>query len=387
MSISVSKPQNIGSPRGNSLAVFKDATTSQFFVKDIYGNLEQLALGGGSVTGTGTTNKLPVWSDGANGVLSDSIFLQNAGATTGQVVGNLFVTVNTETDGQVVCGKTQSQDTDISLDVKRKSTFRGGVVISPVPGGVQVDNSSLIVGAGNNDIITGSDHCIGSGNNVQITNSDCSIAVGQTMVITDSNNSACLGSNSSIFGSNSCGSIGANNRIGRSGAGYVTLQSHAVGNSNLIESQSNIQGSLGFIFGHDNTIQNLQQNSFALGFSNSITTQHRNVFMIGGDLAGVDETMNIGYRNNVSEYPAQDNPQGLGQSKIILSAGGDTNTNSNAMIITEGGVNVGGVAQVPRIVFPTLVGFDFTSDTDAGNNGIPVGGLYHNSGQVFVRTS
>ena len=88
MSITVSKPQNIGSPRGNSLAVFKDATTSLFFVKDIYGNLEQLALGGGSVTGTGTTNDIPVWSDGANGVLSDSVISQTTpyiGAGTGVV--------------------------------------------------------------------------------------------------------------------------------------------------------------------------------------------------------------------------------------------------------------------------------------------------------------
>ena len=34
---------------------------------------------------------------------------------------------------------------------------------------------------------------------------------------------------------------------------------------------------------------------------------------------------------------------------------------------------------------PTLLTFDFTSDTDAGNNGIPVGGLYHNSGQLFMK--
>jgi len=40
MGITVSSPNNISSPRGNSLALYKDAETDDFFVKDIYGKTE-----------------------------------------------------------------------------------------------------------------------------------------------------------------------------------------------------------------------------------------------------------------------------------------------------------------------------------------------------------
>ena len=44
MSITVSNRNNITSPDGNSLAVFKDATTGNIFVKDINGNVQNVDL-------------------------------------------------------------------------------------------------------------------------------------------------------------------------------------------------------------------------------------------------------------------------------------------------------------------------------------------------------
>ena len=49
------------------------------------------ALDQGDVTGTGTTNTLPLWSDGPAGVLSDSMISQNASTTSATVTGNVFV--------------------------------------------------------------------------------------------------------------------------------------------------------------------------------------------------------------------------------------------------------------------------------------------------------
>ena len=49
----------------------------------------QFGTGEGEVTGTGTTNTLPLWSDGPNGVLGDSMFSQNAGATQANVTGTI----------------------------------------------------------------------------------------------------------------------------------------------------------------------------------------------------------------------------------------------------------------------------------------------------------
>ena len=50
-------------------------------------NIQWVSDGGGTVTGTGTTNKIPRWSDGPNGVLGDSIVTQSG--TTIIIAGNL----------------------------------------------------------------------------------------------------------------------------------------------------------------------------------------------------------------------------------------------------------------------------------------------------------
>ena len=50
--------------------------------------------GGGTVTGTGTTHKLPVWTDGAGGVIGDSIFTQDAGATNVTIGGDVKLADN-----------------------------------------------------------------------------------------------------------------------------------------------------------------------------------------------------------------------------------------------------------------------------------------------------
>ena len=257
-----------------------------------------------------------------------------------------------------------------------------GMVISPNGGNVQVDDSSLVIGAGNNDIVDGSDHCIAVGNTVQIlNNSDQSIVVGQAVTLSNSNNSMVIGRASQIYDGTSSASVGATNRIGNSATGFVTNNSMAIGSSHIIETQSSTQGSLGFAFGHNHTIQNMTTNSMALGFGNSIVTVHRNSIMIGGALSGQTETMTMGFRNNVSEYPSAQTGIGLGSVKYAIAVGTTTSTNSNAILITEGGQG----SLIPRIIFPSVTNFNFTSDANASAGGIPVGGLYHNAGDLKIR--
>ena len=50
--------------------------------------------GGGTVTGTGTTHALPVWTDGPAGVIGDSILLQDAAATEVKISGDLDMDKN-----------------------------------------------------------------------------------------------------------------------------------------------------------------------------------------------------------------------------------------------------------------------------------------------------
>lgn len=177
-----------------------------------------------------------------------------------------------------------------------------------------------------------------------------------------------------------------------------TSRSHIIGYQNTMQDCYS-----SFIVGGQNDITT-ENNAFALGFSNVLAGQDsmfsfgenntgpngvndRNSFTIGAQLVGSDKTMNLGFRNNVAEYPATDRTNGLGEVAFSVSTGLNVNTDSNALLITEGGINGGAPStpQVPRVILPTVVGFNFADDTAAAAGGIPVGGLYHNAGVVRIR--
>jgi len=361
----------------------------------------------GQVTGTGTTQTLPVWSDGANGVLSDSGLRQNLSGV-GQVQniylettagGNPIATsITIGSGGSIVFSSFGSAwailnkdnngfyegnfrfeskftvDRDVSsnnpsLDVGEPTQgypaawFRNGVVISNNPSGVSVDNTSMVIGAGNNDNVTGSDHCliVGSGNQIT-SNSDQSVAFGQGNTISNTRDGFAAGNNNDLTNAERTLSLGYNN----------TTNSDS---SIIAGGQNNVLGS-----GTTNIV---------LGYE--IDTTGSNNFVIGSNVSGrtspAGSSMFLGFRNDETAYPATDFDEGLGYVKFGVSVGSNTNTNSNALLITEGGVNRGNPArpQVPRIVFPTVVGFNFADDTAAAAGGIPIGGLYHTSGTLKIR--
>jgi len=287
----------------------------------------------------------------------------------------------------------------LALDVKQKAYVRAGLVISPNPGGVQVDDSSLVVGAGNNDIVSGSDHCltVGSGNQI-ISDSDRSVSFGLNNETKQSDNSINVGNNNVLRYSNNSHIIGQNNQIGDDYTGGAAGFNNSIvfGSDNLLltddGSTNPPNGGLSFVIGHDNDLRHTEQNSFSIGYSISnlggSATAHRNDFNIGGDLIAVNQTMTLGYRNDPTSYPTIDRNNGLGETKFAVSVGSSTTTNANALLITEGGITGGGggtVPQIPRVIFPTIVNFNFANDTAAAAGGIPVGGLYHNSGVLRIR--
>ena len=380
--------------------------------------------GGGTVTGTGTTDTLPIWSDGPNGILSDSgisetrdlggnisniIIATNqatnplnvnfaSGGTTSFKIGTTeFARLTDEVNGFYTpdfrYGNKLTIDRDSSsrvpsLDVGDSdhtypaAWFRNGVVISNNPSGVSVDNTSMVIGGGNNDIVTGSDNCLAVGNNNQIlSDSDNSLAVGQGNVIrNNADNSFSIGQGNVIDG------IGATQSVRSQVLGY----------------QNNLTGSYSsFIAGGQNTVTT-SQNAVALGFSHVLSgsdsmfafgenntgpsgATDNNSFMIGGNLTGIDGNMVLGFRNDTSSYPATDYSLGLGNTKFALAVGSTTTTNSNALLITEGGVTRGvGVAQVPRVLLPTVTGFSASNDAAADALGVPQGALYQNQGVVQI---
>jgi len=133
-------------------------------------------------------------------------------------------------------------------------------------------------------------------------------------------------------------------------------------------------------------VTNGVDNVYALGESNTLNDANANgVFMIGNGITGQDGNMVLGYRNDTTGYPATDYALGLGNTKLVLSVG--SVNDSNAIIITEGGVTRGGggTAQEPRIIMPSVVAFDYADDITAAANGIPVGGIYHDAGALRIR--
>jgi hypothetical protein len=354
--------------------------------------------GGGTVTGTGTTNTLPIWSDGPNGVLGNSQITDDGTDINISSSRNFNATRNfgvNEFNAKIDVGSGLNAGL-VALDVRQKAYVRSGMVISPNPTNVQVDDSSLVVGAGNNDIVAGSDHCltVGSGNQI-LDDSDRSVSFGNNNETKSSDNSINVGNTNILKYSNNSHIIGQDNQMGDEYTSNTSgfNNSLIIGSDNLLltddGSTTPSSGSLSFVIGHGNELRHTLQNSFSFGYSISnlglASTSHRNDFNIGGDLVGVSQTMTLGYRNNTSSYPATDYSLGLGNTKFALAVGSATTTNSNALLITEGGVNRGNnVAQVPRVLLPTVTGFSASNDAAADALGVPQGALYQNQGVVQI---
>ena len=356
-----------------------------------------LTINSSAVEGTGATNYIVRFTDGPNGVIGDAGMYDNGNVIQIEPSRNFNVTRafgNNNIQSRILVGAGLAAG-DLALDVKQKAYVRAGLVVSPNPSGVQVDDSSLVVGAGNNDIVSGSDHCltVGSGNQI-ISDSDRSVSFGINNETKQSDNSMNVGNTNLLKYSNNSHIIGQNNKMGddyQSGtAGFNN--SLVIGSDNLLltddGSPNPPDGGLSFVIGHDNDLSHTQNNSFTFGYSIANLGAHRNDFNVGGDLTAVNQTMTLGYRNDTTLYPTIDRNNGLGATKFVVAVGSLTNSNANALLITEGGITAGGggiVPQIPRVILPTVVGFNFADDTAAAAGGIPVGGLYHNAGALRIR--
>jgi len=338
---------NVNFEAGNGIELLNQGTST----------VQIKATNSGTVTGTGITNTLPIWTDGPNGVLGDSGITQtfNANnkitnitlATNGADPNSLsasfgtggscrfsigdageFMRLTAEVDGfyksrfrfqNKITVDRDFSSVGPSLDVGDSNHtyaaawFRNGVVLSNNPAGVQVDNTSMVIGGGNNDVVSGSDSCLAVGNNNQIlSDSDNSLAVGQGNVIQNN--------------ADNCFAIGQNNDIdGTDVAPGQSVRSQVLGfNNDLFGSYSS------FIAGGQNTVTT-KQNAVALGFSHNLAggdsmfafgenntgptiVNSNNSFMIGGNLTGIDGNMVLGFRNDTSSYPTTDYSNGLGNT-------------------------------------------------------------------------
>ena len=274
------------------------------------------------------------------------------------------------------------------------------------------DNPTSGVTVGANQVITnGSQNSMTIGRYGRLDNSDQALQVGINNTSTESNNSLAVGDDNTISQSISSVAMGYQNELTEADFSLVLGQANIIDGSNLALAEKSRSAAIGFFneingfsslaAGGTNVI-NTEQNGFAIGFNNDISgkdnvfafgesnvvtdTNANGCFMIGGNLNGADEVVSLGFRNDVTKRPTPDPDNGLAKTRFEIGVGRvDDHT---AMVITEGGYNAGAppqVAQVARIIFPTVVEFDFADDTAAAAGGIPVGGLYHNSGDLKIR--
>ena len=81
---------------------------------------------------------------------------------------------------------------------------------------------------------------------------------------------------------------------------------------------------------------------------------------------------------NQQKYPGPTSGQPF-RPKIVLAAE-VSGPGLDALVISEG---IGGIASM--LQSPALLSHNFADDTAAATGGVPVGGLYHNAGQVRIR--
>ena len=224
---------------------------------------------------------------------------------------------------------------------------------------------------------------VGPYNPLQSMNSGSvgSAIIGDGNQMQDAPYSAILGQSNTLDGTGVTDSI-RSHIIGFNNSMTGTYSSFIAGGNSSVTTENN-----GFSLGFSNSLAG-QDSMFAFGENNTGPTGalDRNSFMIGGQLIGSDKTMNLGFRNNTAEYPTANRNLGLGDVAFSVSTGLSNNLNSNALLITEGGVQGGApnVPQVPRVILPTVPTFSASNDAAADAIGVPEGGLYENNGVVQI---
>lgn len=287
----------------------------------------------------------------------------------------------------------------------RINVIGGGICISPFPSGVILDNTSMVIGSGDNDIVSGSDHSLAVGKGNQLTKSatgigsDHSAAIGQANLLTDAKNSLAVGKSNVINASGLSGEadgirsqvLGLNNTLTNTFASFVAGGQNTVGDGNKT-------GQNTFVLGYSNDVIGSGDNIYVLGNQIEIDAEdsETNIYTFGSKLSintgdfpraggdNINDVMIIGINNNGFPNYTPNGNLGLGEPAVIVGSGNANSTNDGLIISKDTGNAASGV-RGSRVIMPDLVSFDFANDTAAAAAGIPVGALYHTAGVVKVR--
>lgn len=382
----------IGGPTAHTIDAGGDPTTDQVFQASIESSYVALGAQGPGFVPTSTTIQ---HYDSGNNEQGAFVFSQQGTMTIGETaLGN---------GGRLVINKSGFVGSDNHrLNVGgnariegRVNITAGGLCVSNNPSGISLDNTSMVIGSGDNDIISGSDHSMIVGKANQLTKSgsgtgsDQSAAIGSSNVLIDAANSLAVGRGNTLTGTGVNDANGLRSQIiGLNNQLKDTFSSIVIGGENEININETTIGQNTHVLGYLNKITGAGDNVYAIGNKIDLTGSGSNFYAFGSNIKidnnvhGVD-TMAIGIRNNATLGYTVDTSKGLSYPALTVGAGSGSYGTHDALIITK---KIGyGSTPGSRTILPDLVGFNFANDTDAATAGIPIGGLYHHNGNVKVR--
>jgi len=333
----------------------------------------------GQVSGTGTTNTLPIWSDGPNSVLSDSIISELANEITidgdlrvGQnnTISGLLYSVAIGEDNMVLGNTAAAIGFNNAVEGNRcgalgaNNIVTGGQVWATGDGnnvGIEKLNvgGNIVVSGFNNTVKSGNSCAVGSSNILTNTLEEqlvkTNFALGSSNTINDTTNGLALGFNNTIDNSDSC-------ILGKSNTTSAN-DTYAVGKSNTLSSDDD------YAFGLNNTLSGSADIAMALGHNNVLSGSQSYAFGRNLEDGGEDNTVIIGRYNTA--------PTATG--RIVFGTGFSPTGRKNAIEIQAG------TSAQSGLLFPALrLSNSYSNDAEAEAAGVEKGELYRSNNSVRI---
>ena len=422
---SFSSELNMNSNKINSLA---DPTTDQDAATKAYVDAGDAS----QVTGTGTTQTLPLWSEGPNGVLGDSAIKQHNGnnitigafpsdtsegsytlsvgndndftSGTARVLAVGADNVGTSVDvvDSAVIGLSNEANSSYSLTVGQRNQTNSGT--SFVAGVDNVTSSGVprqfVIGRDNT--VDSIDTIVLGDRNIVAETGD---GFGSMMVFGHLNNVlgdriVCLGT-SNIANSDNQGAyiIGAGNSSTADRTYSVGQQNAITGNESYAFGKSNtIVGSASAAVGTNNSLNasekayafgfgndNINLKSFAIGEKNDVLDKKRTYLIGRENKPATDNTIILGQFSDPTVLRS-DNPNG--RSTVAFGVGVNNETRRTAWEFrgkptSAGDTSAGDSMQI--MAWALLYSSSYTDDTAAAAGGVEVGQLYRTGSTVKIR--
>ncbi len=394
---------------------------------------------GGNVTGTGTTQTLPLWSEGPNGVLGDSAIKQHndnnitiGSSPSSTTQGNYTLSVGNDNDftsgtarvlavgasnvgtlidvvDSAVIGLSNEANSSYSLTVGQRNQTNSGT--SFVAGVDNVTSSNaprqFVIGRENNvdsvDTIV-----LGDRNTVTET----SAGFGSMMIFGHLNNVLgdrilCLGTSNTvnsdnqgayIIGVNSSSTADRTYSVGQQNV-ITGNESYAFGKSNTIEASASVavgtNNSINtdlisivsiekaYAFGFGNS--NINFKSFAIGDNNDVSYRQRTYLIGRENKPATDNTIILGQFSDPTVLRTNNTN---GRSTVAFAVGSNDGVRRTAWEFrgkqtSTGDTSAGDSMQI--MAWALLYSTSYTDDTAAGAGGVEIGQLYRTGSTVKIR--